>query len=102
MHRQFQGSLNRFCAAVGEMGPCWRRYRNNGVEFLRKLRHVTVVIIGSTHMNKLPCLVLNGFYHVRMAVTCGADCDARIAIKKNVSVHVFDPNAAGTFSNKFE
>src|SRR6185503_12479169 len=36
------------------------------------------------------------------AVTGRTDSYAGVAVEKNVAVHVFDPHAAGTFSDEFE
>src|SRR5262245_55990922 len=37
-----------------------------------------------------------------MAVAGRTDSHAGVTVEKNIAVHVFDPNAAGTFSDEFE
>jgi hypothetical protein len=46
---------------------------------------------------ELRSLVLNRFYDFRMTVTGGADCNAGIAVEKNIAVDIFNPNAFTTF-----
>ena len=59
VHRQLQGSLNSFGAAVGEM--CAGRSLNGDyfVELLRQFRHSRVVVVGAAHVNQLRRLVLD-------------------------------------------
>src|SRR5687768_7508961 len=100
VHREFQCSFDGFSAAVCEVRSRRRLNRNNRIELLCELRHVTVVVIGAAHVNQLLCLLLDGANYFGMAMSGGADGDAGVAIQKQVAVHVFNPDAAGAFRNE--
>src|SRR5262249_48437083 len=102
VHREFQSSLDGFSTAVGEVRPRRRLDRNDRIEFLSELRHVAVVIISAAHVNELFSLLLNRFDDFGMAMAGRTDRNAGVTVEKNIAVHVFHPNAAGTFSDEFK
>ena len=102
VHREFQCGLDSFRATVGEMRARRRFDGDDRIEFLCELRHLTVVIIGAAHVNQLFCLLLNGFDDFRMAVAGRTDRHTRVAVEKNVTVNVLDPNATTAFGDEFK
>ena len=97
MHCELQSRLNCFRAAIGEVRSRGRRNRNNLVKLLRELRHMTIVVIGATHVNELSCLILNRAHDFGMTMAGRTHGNASIAIEKNIAVNVFDPNAQCPF-----
>jgi len=55
----------------------------------RELRHVPVIKIRSGDVNQFGGLFLNGRHHLRVAMACRADRDARGEIQEGISVRVF-------------
>src|SRR3982751_4230180 len=102
MHREFERSLNCFSATVGEVssGRCFDRY--DLVELLCELRHMPVVVVGAAHVDELCGLLLNCAHNFRMTMTRGAHGDAGVAVEKDVSIYVFNPNTTRAFSYEFE
>ena len=102
VHREFQCRLHGLRAAIREMRFRRRRHRDNLIKFFCEGGHVTIVIIGATHVNQLPYLVLNRTHYLGMAVASGTDSDSRIAVEKGIAVDIFDPNALGPLNDEFE
>jgi len=53
-------------------------------------------------MDQLRRLSLNRLHDFRMAVTGRADCDAGVAVEKDVTINVRDPNAFAACGDQFE
>ena len=97
---ELQSSLH---ASVPLLAKCVRvgEGRNNLVELLREVG----MCCSSSRCRTCELVVPPGVEsppRLRMAVSGGADGYPRIAIEKNVSVHVFNPNAFGAFGDQFE
>src|SRR5688500_19190420 len=82
MHREFQRRLDGFGATVGEVSASWRLDWNDRVELFSECRHVSVVIIGAAHVDKLRCLILDRFHYFRMTMSCRTHCDAGVSAEK--------------------
>jgi hypothetical protein len=102
VHCQLKRRLDGFSSTIGKVrarrGGNW----NYLVQLFCKLRHVAVIIIGTTHVNKLGRLFLDSFHDFGMAVSRRTDGDASIAIKEDISVNVMNPNSLGKVGNQFE
>jgi hypothetical protein len=53
-------------------------------------------------MNELCRLLLNCLNHLRMTMAGRTDCDARIAVQKEISIDVVYPNSLGVIGDEFE
>src|SRR6185503_21242399 len=86
MHRELQSRFHCFSAAVREVCARRRLHRHDGIQLLRELRHLAIVIISAAHVNQFLCLLLDRFYYFRMTVPRRTNCDAGVAVKKDVTV----------------
>src|SRR5215208_817504 len=102
VHREFQCSLYCFRPTVCEVRSRRRFDRYNRVKFLGELRHVTVIVVSAAHVNQLFCLLLDRLHDFRMTVSGGTDGHSGVAIEKNISVDVFDPNSGATFGDELK
>jgi hypothetical protein len=70
VHRELEGGLDRFGAAVGEVRLRRRGDGHNLVELARKVRHVAVVVIRAAHVYESRGLFLYGADDFGVAVAC--------------------------------
>src|ERR1700682_3922212 len=102
MHRQLQRCLYGFSAAVGKVRARRRFNRKHLVQLLRQLRHQGVVIVGAAHVDQLFGLPLNRIDYFRMAMAGRANSHAGVAIKKDIAINVFDPDALRMIGDQLE
>src|SRR5436190_8828364 len=52
-------------------------------------------------MDQFVCLLSDGRDDLRVAMSCGTNSNAGVAVQKDVTVRVSDPNSAGVVRDKF-
>ena len=97
---QLDGALNGFRARVAEEHLPVVRRRHGGYQPFGELRHVVMIKIRAGDVDQFRGLLLNGFYHFRMAVARRADGDTRAEIQERISVRIFHDSAVAALGDK--
>src|SRR5439155_21952474 len=97
IHRDLQGRLNRLGPAIAEMRSSRPVDRADLFEFLAQFGHVAIVKISPAEMDEFVHLLCDGRDDLGVAMAGRAYRHSGVAVEKDVTVRVFDPNAFATF-----